>query len=102
MGVGCEADINVKDLLVEAQKYWNIYHLIIQPVTGQPVIADWRSLLSERAVVVRNIDKLAEVIATIITINEGHDHNKVMDDFDDEAKNTVRDATQRLLTGSGV
>lgn len=53
------------------QLQWNTYHLIVQPVVDQPVERSWRVLLGNHAVMVEDINKLPEVIAAIIRVNEG-------------------------------
>ena len=97
MGVGCQQDIPAKELLEIIEKFWNVYHIIVKPVGTQPVLDSWRNLLGQRAIVVKNHEKLAEVIVTIIGINEGVDANKVKADFDGDTKAIVTEATKKLL-----
>lgn len=99
MGVGCERPVDTAELLKIVQEHWHVFHLIVKPVAYQPVQASWKELLGERAVMVKNHEKLAEVIVTIISLIEGADTKAVKSDFDPEAIEVVEDATRLLTAG---
>lgn len=96
LGVPCEEDIPVDELLKIVEQHWHVYHLIVKPHSHQPVKETWKKLLNERAIMVSNVDKLAEIIITLISTNEGINANKVIDDFDEDGKTEAR----KLLTAN--
>lgn len=96
-GVGCERDIPVKELLNVASEYWNIFHLIVKPVSGQNVIADWKALLNERAILVEDHEKLAEGIVSIIQLIEGHNVNDVVNSWDSKTRISVKNISTQLI-----
>ncbi|HEX7938738.1 MAG TPA: hypothetical protein VF483_07070, partial [Gemmatimonadaceae bacterium] len=67
-----QSDIPVKVLLEEVSKDWEVFHIIIKPVSSQPVVSSWRDLLGQRAVLVEDHSKIAEVILATMRVNEGH------------------------------
>lgn len=71
LGLGCEVDIPTKELLADTQRFWHVFHLIVQPVATQPVVKSWKELLGENAIMVEDEKELPEVITTIIRLIEG-------------------------------
>src|SRR6185295_3507832 len=65
LNLPAEADMDVATLLVSLQKDWNVFHLIVKPI-DDTVVPSWRKLLGERAIVVRDLERLAEGIVGII------------------------------------
>lgn len=100
MGVGCQSDIPIAELLKECQRYWHVFHLIVKPVLSQPVQKTWTELLQQRAVIVKNHEKLAEIIVTIISVTEGADTEKVISEFDPEAKKLATEVKGLLPAGA--
>jgi hypothetical protein len=60
-----------EELLKSAQDDWHVFHLIVKPVSYQPVRATWKHYLGQRAVDVEDHKKLAEGIVAIIQKVEG-------------------------------
>jgi hypothetical protein len=96
-GVGCEQDVPIGALLRIAQRYWHVFHLIVKPVSDQPVLDRWRSLLAERAIVVADHERLAEGIVSTIQIVEGHDAESVAGSWGGQTAIVVRDMADQLL-----
>lgn len=97
-GVGTETDVLASAILVEAQKFWNVFHLIVKPVPYQDVLRSWDELLGDRAISVQSADALPEVIVALIRLCEGQ--TNVTDDLDNKTAQIVKAATQRLLPAS--
>jgi len=95
LGVGSEGDISAKEILAEAQRFWHVFHLIVQPVPYQEVYKSWKTLLGDNAIPVENPEMLPEVIVSIIRLTEGQ--TNVTADYDHETRQVVTAATQRLL-----
>jgi len=72
-GIDLEGGLDTRQALAEAQKAWHVFHLIVKPVSDQPVLKTWRSLLGERAILVDNIENLTAGIVSTIQVVEGHD-----------------------------
>jgi hypothetical protein len=68
-----EASYPTKQALADAQLHWHVFHLIVKPVSDQPVLSTWRELLGERAILVENIESLAAGIVSTISVIEGRD-----------------------------
>ena len=98
LGVGCEADIPTAALLKEVQQYWNVFHLIVNPVANQPVVRTWKALLNERAIMVSDYTKLDEIIVAIIRMVEGASVHEVARDQEPGTAVAIRE-TWAQLTG---
>ena len=94
-GVGVEADIPTELLLQETQQFWNVFHLVVQPVPYQPVLQTWGKLLGNNAIVVEDTTKIAEVITAVIRLTEGQSH--VDAGLDPGTALVVRNATKSLV-----
>ena len=71
LDIDCPEDVHVPSLIEHLGQDWNIFHLIVKPVSTQNVVGNWRNILGERAIVVTDIDKLAEGIVSIIELTQG-------------------------------
>jgi hypothetical protein len=72
MGAGQYDNGDVKSLLAEAQKMYNVYHLHITetPTGSRPeTIKGWQKLMGEKLVVVDQKENVAKVISDIISRN---------------------------------
>ncbi len=97
-GDDVETDMSIKDLLDLAKKNWHVFHIIVE--TGatreQGAVDVWRDLLGQRAIVIPDKDKLAEVIVSTIQVIEGEDADKVADSWDGTTSVVVRNAIKGL------
>jgi hypothetical protein len=101
LGVGCEEVIPTDKLLAMVQEHWHVFHLIVRPVSSQPVVDTWKGLLDERAIIVGDrIDKMSHIIVATISLIEGQGVNEVKSDMDQETLEVVEEATQKLLPAS--
>jgi hypothetical protein len=96
MGVGCERDVQTRDLLKSVQQYFHVFHLIVKPVADQDVVGRWRALLGERAITVSDHTKLAEGIVSVIQVVEGHDPSTVAGSWSHETALVVRDVVGQI------
>jgi len=96
LGLPAEADARTEAMLALAQKDWHIFHLIVKPVSDQPVLDTWRGLLGERAILVPDHERLAAGIVAIIQTIEGTDAANVHKGWNDDALITVRSVTKQL------
>lgn len=98
MGASVESDIPLADLLADVSTRWNVYHLITptSATAHQNAVAKWRELLGEHAVIVDDYRRLAEVIVSIMQVNEGQDPAAVTNSWSSEAAMVVRNAVGGL------
>jgi hypothetical protein len=78
-----EADIPMADIIDKAQEMYYVYHLIVKEGSHcrygyDDVKSKWTNLLGERAVTLTDYTALAEVIVSIIEVNEGRAADEVV------------------------
>lgn len=74
-GDSIEADISARDLIAEAQRSYEVFHIVVGGTShgDEPrILNGWRDLLGERALHLKDPDAVCEVIATTIALVEGH------------------------------
>lgn len=101
MGDGAEADIPFEDVVEAAQKMYNVYHIIVAEgyyakQRPERVRKSWVKYLGENVIVIDDYTKLAEVIVSIIEVNEGRDAEDVADSWDGDTSMVVRNAVSGL------
>jgi hypothetical protein len=105
-----ERDFSNADLLQMAGRMYHIFHIMIAEGShasayGDRVRSEWTALLGQRAVWLKDHTKLAEVIVSILQVNEGADKNAVAASWSGDTSLVVRDAITDLTTttdaGSG-
>ncbi len=89
-------DLSAEDLLAQVTRNWEVFHLMVKPVSHQAVQATWRRLLGERAIMVRDQNRLAEVIVSAIQINEGASASAVVKSWGGNASTVVSAAVGAL------
>lgn len=98
-GDDVEADISSRDLLDLVSQNWEVFHLIVNP--GAYDKTRWVELLGERAIDVRDHDKLAEVIVSTMQVIEGEDVDAVAGSWSGDTSLVVRDAIGGLTKAGG-
>ena len=101
-----QEDMSIKDLLKLVEKNWEVFHIIVETsaTEAQGAKKVWRDLLGQRAIVIPDESKLAEVIVSTIQVIEGEDADKVADSWDGTTSVVVRNAIKNLdkaATSSG-
>lgn len=91
-GDDVQADMTAQECLDAAKQYFEVFHLIVKPVSHQPVVQKWEALLGDRAIRVQNADLLAEVIVSTIQVNEGASVHDVVASWSGDTSVVVRDA----------
>jgi hypothetical protein len=92
VGIDVEKDMDAKVLLESLKDDWHVFHLIVetQSTKEQNAVHKWRELLGERAIVVADIERLAEVIVSLIQAIAGTDPDEIVESWDEDAGKTVR------------
>lgn len=96
LNMDAECDMDARVLLDAVQKDWHVFHLIVKPVDSQPVVSTWREWLGERAIVVEDTSRLAELIVSIIQLVKGADADEVVDSWSEPTRITIRSAVKQL------
>jgi len=96
-----QADVQMDQLLTEASRQWEIFHVIVEEgnhcrSAPDKVFGKWSAALGQRALHLADHTKLAEVIVSAIQINEGVDSDKVMKSWDGTTAIVVGKATKAL------
>ena len=84
-----QSDVIVNsELLAEAEKKYNVFHLIIEEGSycsryPSQVKSAWRGLMNDHAVCVKNYNHIAEIILAVIRVNEGENPEQVIASFQD-------------------
>jgi hypothetical protein len=90
--VSVEADLDARSLLGSLQDDWQVFHLIVETSSTmeQNAVRKWRELLGERAVTVSDIDRLPEVIVSLIQAVAGTRPEEIIESWDETAAPAVR------------
>jgi hypothetical protein len=88
-----ERQLEVADLIREAEERWEIIHVIPREDSGHgkdpEVHQFWRELLGERVLIIDSIDNICELIAAQIALMEGADFDDVKRDVGDVVANAL-------------
>jgi hypothetical protein len=105
MGYPQGEDVTDVQLLEEAQRLYNVYHIHINE-TGYrddpQVLGYWRKMLGERLIVLDDYNALCETISTLIAVQHGVDIADVTSKFDSKTAGLVTTALATVVTGSIV
>lgn len=101
LGYDFGEDISLDQLLAEAQRTYNVFHLHMhQTSTGKSdsVIESWKKLLGERVIIVEDYNNVAEIIATTVAVVRGADLDKVVSGFDTKTQGQVSTALAKITS----
>lgn len=90
-------DIDSEAILKEASERYEIYHLLL-PFCGSHDFEDtrWKGLLGERVIRVTDLDKIPEIIISILQLMAGDDKDTILNSWDSSTSLVVREAIQNL------
>ena len=96
----CET-LTDKQLLEEAQRMYNVYHIHINEASYRDdpnVIGYWKDMIGERLIILNDYQAICETIATIIAMQHGIDLTDVVSAFDSKTKGIVSSALAHVTT----
>ena len=96
IGDDVEADITAEELLSEVSRKWEVYHLIVDPVAYQNVARNWHKLLGKNAIVLEDVDKIPEIIISILELHAGKDVDTIIKSWDGSKQLVVKNAIKDL------
>lgn len=97
LGDDVEADLSAEELLTEVSRKWEVYHLIVKPVSYQDPVGSWGRLLGENSLYVENADKIPEIIVSILELNKGKSVDDIVASWDGSTGMVVRKALGNLV-----
>ena len=101
MGYKQTDEILAKDLLEEAQRMYEVFHIHINEASYRDdprVINPWRDLLGERLIILDDYNAVAETIATTVAVLQGAGLASVTSSFDSGTSKTVAKALAGVST----
>ena len=99
MGYSEATDVTDKQLLEEAQRLYNVYHIHVNEGSyeNEPKVLNyWKELLNERLIVLNDYHTICATIATLIGIQHGVDISSIVSKFDDNLSNSVKSALAHI------
>lgn len=85
-GVPVETDLDARSLLDSLRDDWHVFHLIVETASTreQDAVRKWRELLGERAVTVSDVERLAEVIVSLLQAVAGTSPEVIVEGWEAE------------------
>lgn len=96
-----QGDIKAEELLTEVSRRYEVYHLIVGPVYYQQPEKTWKELLGKNCINVENIDKIPEIIVSILELHAGKSVAEVVESWDGSTAVAVQTAIKDLAVTSG-
>jgi len=96
-------DVTDKQLLEEAQRLYNVYHIHVNEgnyCNDPEILGYWRGILGERLIVLDDYHAICATIATIIAVQHGVDMAKVVSKFDAKTAGLVTTALALVNVGA--
>lgn len=97
IGDDVQADISAEEILTEVSRKYEVYHLIVDPVAYQDPEKSWKKLLGRNCVNVEDIEKIPEVIVSILELHAGKSVDEVVNSWDGSTAMVVKDAITGLF-----
>lgn len=97
-GDDVQANLSSKALIDAASKYYNIFHIGVKEGSNydSKVESKWKELLGQRVVSIDDVRKIAEVVISIIQMNEGSSLDEVASTWDGSTALTVKKVLKDL------
>jgi len=103
-GDDIQGDLATADVLAMANHMYEVFHIVIEQGhyfqhSPEDVTGAWRDLLGQRAMMLSDYNKLAQVIVSAIEVNEGSDADTVAHSWSGDTSLVVSKAVRALLPG---
>ena len=92
-----EGDLTPAQCLTMAERQWEVFHIVVGNYNRYgDVMPAWHDLLGERAVRLEDHTKLAELIVSLIQVNEGLGKQQVIDSWNGDTSVAIRNAIKDI------
>ena len=97
-GDDVEGDISVEDLVNQVNRKYEIYHFCMEEGGSyrEEDYRSWQELLGERAIKVKDYEKIPELIVSILEAHAGKDKDEIIKSWDGSTAVAVADALSGL------
>lgn len=98
-GSGPERDLTSEELLKMASEKYQVFHLVVEEGTNyerDTTMEAWKTLLGQRAIPLSDHKDMAEVIVSLIQVNEGARKEEVIESWDGSTSVVVAKAIEGL------
>jgi hypothetical protein len=108
LGEDAETDLTAEQCLAIAEKQYEVFHIIIAEgnycrTIGVDFVKDkWVNLIGQRAFVLKDYTKLAELIVSVVQMNEGAAVAEVVESWDGSTSLVIRDAVKDVALDNGT
>lgn len=97
-----QADLTTNDILTMVSRSYHVFHLMVAQGSHfkyhrDTTVKEWTEILGQRALVLDDYTKLAEVVVSAIQVNEGIDVDTVVKSWDGSTSLTVRTAVKDIV-----
>lgn len=97
-------DYTAAELIAAVERNWHVFHIIVAEGSHQQFHSavtrrEWSDLLGQRAILLKDHTKMAEVIISTIEVTEGRDKDAVAHSWSGDTSLVVRDAIAGLVPG---
>jgi len=92
-------DVSDKQLLEEAQRLYNVYHIHVNEASYRDdprVLGYWNDMLGERLIILNDYHAICATIATLIACQHGADMKAVVSKFDKKTAGLVTTALAKI------
>ena len=98
-GVSVETDLDARALLDSLKDDWHVFHLVVETSSTkeQNAVKKWRELLGERAITVSDIERLPEVIVSLVQAVAGTSPEEIVEGWEEPARPAVRGMIGQLV-----
>ena len=99
-----ERDITWAELIAEVKRTWHPYFLMVAQgdTFGKHLQNEWETILGENAIVLQDVNSMAEVIVSLIEVNEGRDVQQVAQSWGGDKSLVVAKALSGLPANRGT
>jgi hypothetical protein len=105
MGYTQGEDVTDTQLLEEAQRLYNVYHIHVNEASYKDdpsVLGYWKKMLNERLIILNDYHAICATIATLIAVQHGADMKTVTSKFDAKTAGLVTSALATVIKGAIV
>lgn len=91
-------DIPIENILAEVNRKYELYHFCMTQGSSHrdSDVENWRSILGERAIKVRDYEKIPEIIVSILEAMSGKDKDSIVKSWDGSTAIAVKEALDGL------